>query len=98
MCKDGQELRGLSPIKRQRLLKKDREVPGAVCGLPDGPRSRYVFGRYARGARRESSPRRPRALSAGEDNLSRSEKFGRRGTDDELSETSYCHPAGVNPV
>ena len=30
--------------------------------------------------------------------LSRSEKLGRGGTDDELSETSYCHPAGANPA
>ena len=27
MCKDGQELRGLSPIKRQRLLKKIVKSP-----------------------------------------------------------------------
>jgi len=29
---------------------------------------------------------------------SRSEKLGRGGTVSEISETSYCHPAGANPA
>jgi hypothetical protein len=29
---------------------------------------------------------------------SRSEKLGRGGTVSEIGETSYCHPAGANPV
>jgi hypothetical protein len=29
---------------------------------------------------------------------SRSEKLGRGGAVSEISETSYCHPAGANPA
>ncbi len=32
------------------------------------------------------------------DGASRSEKLGRGGTVSEISETSYCHPAGANPA
>ena len=62
MCKDGQELRGLSPIKRQRLLKKIVKSPvlsadylmghgvdmfsGAMREGPGGNRRQGGRGRY----------------------------------------------------
>jgi retron-type reverse transcriptase len=45
-----------------------------------------------------TQPESAGAVSLRTRSASRSEELGRGGTGSEISETSYCHPAGANPV
>ena len=69
MCKDGQELRGLSPIKRQRLLKKIVKSPVLSADYLNGPRSRYVSGGMREGPGGNRRQGGAGSVSAGENNL-----------------------------
>jgi hypothetical protein len=69
LWKDGQDLRGLPLVKRKRLLKKDREVPSAVCRSLGGPWGRSVSRRMPEGPGGNCRQGGAGAVSAREDNL-----------------------------